>query len=162
MAILDDLRGATREQHAELDASVDLARYPAFLVSSLAAVEQVEPAIARWLPYPIERIPALRADLDELGLVPAASEPFSLANRSEAWGAAYVLEGSTLGGMMLAENTGAPAKRYLRLRGKQTAARWKAFLAELAAAELDPQGCCAAAVATFTHYARAFRTHGAM
>lgn len=93
MAILDELRAATREQHAELDARVDLAHYPQFLVSSLAAVEQVEPAIARWIPYPVERTPALRADLEELGLSAAASEPFSIANPSEAWGAAYVLEG---------------------------------------------------------------------
>nr|HEX4312336.1 biliverdin-producing heme oxygenase [Kofleriaceae bacterium] len=166
-AVLAHLREATRAAHEALDANVrvDPATYPAFLRASLAAVEPVERAIAAVIPFAVERTPALRADLDDLGAGPAASPAaaFALDSPSAAWGAAYVVEGSTLGGLVLADRAGPAAPtRYLRLRGKDTAARWKAFLRDLDAQPLDVAACCRAASATFDHYARAFRDAGAL
>jgi heme oxygenase len=93
----------------------------------------------------------------------------ALESQAAAWGAAYVVEGSALGGMVLAERVeavrGAAAPtRYLRLRGRATAEHWRAFVAELARAEreLDAgerEAACAAACALFAAYEAAFLEH---
>ncbi len=79
-----------------------------------------------------------------------------------------MIEGSTLGGMMLAERFerelgfAAETMTYLRLRGRDTAKHWRGFVDQLARAPLDPAEVCAAAAATFEAYATARRAHGAV
>ena len=183
-SLLAELRVATSEAHADLDRAlglvaedVDRTRYLAFLQGSLAAVRVVEPILDAWLPArPPSRRMALERDLravggeDALAAVPDASDAARpVATIDEAYGAAYVLEGSTLGGLSLAR-TLAPrlgidrsaGASYLLLRGEATGAAWRAFLAELEShgATTDAEGrgrSCAAARATFDLYTRAFR-----
>lgn len=157
--MIDLLRAETQSLHAALDAAIDLTDYPRFLVATLSAVARLEPAVATHLPDLIsdERITALRGDLAELAIEPIAPLPApTFASASEAFGAAYVMEGSTLGGMVLADRVGSPATRYLRLRGKTTGSRWKHFLAELEDRAVDPIACVRTARATFERYAAAY------
>lgn len=166
--LLDRLRAETRERHAALDTSLRIdspAAYAAFLRASYAAVALVEPQLAR-IGFVVERAPAIAADLAALGAaLPAGAEPPPTASDDAAFGAAYVLEGSTLGGLHVAQTVealGITATRYLRLRGKLTAARWRAFLADLDRSGADADAACAAAAATFDHYARCFRASGSV
>jgi heme oxygenase len=148
--LLTLLRRNTRDAHARLDAVVDFRvpasvthkRYAAFLRGTASVVMSIEPMLAWWLPSlgNARRTHNLRSDLAALGqrcpdsrsTVPA---PRSLA---EAYGCAYVVEGSSLGGLLLASmvtrdlGERAPVA-YLTLRGSGTKPAWQSFLGELAA-----------------------------
>jgi heme oxygenase len=195
--LLSTLRRRTAGAHARLDDGLARAgglgaeRYPGFLRASLAVLGALEPALARWLPAVVtpSRVAALRADLAALAAdaavapadVPALErrsredqddqrERVALESLAAAYGAAYVVEGSALGGAVLAQRVEAahgPAVpvRYLRLRGRATAAHWAAFVAELARAERgfdagDRDAACAAACAVFAAYEATFVGHG--
>jgi heme oxygenase len=177
--LLSTLRRRTAGAHARLDGGLARAgglgagRYPAFLRASLAVLGPLEPALARWLPAVVtpSRVAALRADLAALAAdaAVAPAEVPALESLAAAYGAAYVVEGSALGGAVLAGRVEAahgrevPA-RYLRLRGRATAAHWAAFVAELARAErgfdaADRAAACAAACAVFAAYEATFVGH---
>jgi heme oxygenase (biliverdin-IX-beta and delta-forming) len=174
-SLLDGLRVATRARHAALDASLRLgsvSHYLEFVQASHAALEQLEPAIAARLPEALRvrfctgRVAALAADLATLGAAPRpALPPPLLIGEDAALGAAYVLEGSSLGGVVIAarveRDLQVRATSYLRLHGRDTGARWAAFAAQLA---LHPQSAQAeaAACAVFDHYLCAFRISGAL
>jgi heme oxygenase len=180
--LLHALREATASRHAELDQSLPLAapgltleRYVAFLRGSLAALEDLEPAIAPlcWRPE-LRRCACLRHDLEELGAPPTASPEIEAspapAGRADLLGCAYVIEGSTLGGLVLAERVeralATHATSYLRLRGADTARAWRAFLAVLDEqdadmTEADRDRACNAARATFDRYREALLAHAA-
>ena len=182
MDLLPLLRQRTREQHARLDAALDFRagtmsreRYVAFLRGVLGVVSAVEPALAVWL-GPAggpSRTCALRADLGRLGVPHAPEErPVRLPrNEAEAYGCAYVLEGSALGGLVLApaiaERLGAttPAA-YLCLRGSDTTRAWRDFLERLRAfgeraSAGDAHAACDIACTTFDAYAASLRASGA-
>ena len=173
--ILELLRAATRERHAALDATVgkelalSTASYGRFLSASLRAVVALEGGVERILgpAHHAVREALLRSDLEALGVPPpaccAAADP---RNEASAFGFAYVLEGSALGGVVLAETVrralGSEVQTaYLQLRGSETAARWRWFLSELEAfgelASEDARGdSCLAAIAGFELYRAAF------
>lgn len=179
-SLLSSLRSRTAAAHARLDDGLSRAgglaagRYPAFLRGSLAVIAPLEPVLARWLPAvgTPSRVAALRADLAALAGEAAIApvEVPALDSHAAACGAAYVVEGSALGGLVLAERVeaahGATAPtRYLRLRGRATAEHWRSFLAELARAERgfdagDRDAACATACALFAAYEAAFAGHG--
>src|SRR5689334_6570101 len=107
------LRDATAAAHDEVDAlfsRVDLtnaAGYRAFLSAQAFAHLAVEAAldaagaervIADWPER--RRAALLRADLAELGIAAEQGSPPSLSGAASIAGAAYVLEGSRLGGAM--------------------------------------------------------------
>jgi heme oxygenase len=169
------LRRATASRHRALDDALAFARTPltreryvAFLQGSLRVLAVLEPALARWPGAGVEalRVASLRADLRTLGRSCDAGHadvrgPESLA---EAFGAAYVVEGSALGGRVLAgvvqralgERT---PTSYLRLRGGATHAHWQHWLARLQAFEADTHSherasTCTMACTTFDSYAR--------
>ena len=79
-----------------------------------------------------------------------------LASWPQVLGAMYVLEGSTLGGQVIARalaKAGIPLRRYFMGYGEQTGARWKAFchlLAGAATAE-NQASIVQAASLTFQH-----------
>lgn len=111
------LREATAAQHDAVDAAFggyDLADrddYRAFLMAQAAAFLPVEAAIdaaggARVLAdWPLRRRgAALVADLAALGETPVAAAPPALDDDAAVLGAIYVLEGSRLGGTMLARS----------------------------------------------------------
>lgn len=177
-SVLARLRRDTRDQHEALDRSLSVggltqARYVALLSGSLAVLEQLEPRIARLLPeFSSERIVRLRQDLALLSAnaLPDAQAP-AIDEHADAWGAAYVVEGSALGGIALAktarrDQTIDPrALSYLELRGAGTFPHWKEFVARLsawgdAASESEQERACATARATFDAYARAIAAAG--
>ena len=96
---------------------------------------------------------ALLADLDALGSpAPVSLSPPALLDNASCWGAAYVLEGSRLGGQVLArrlhQNNPAAPTRYLE--HGDVARLWPSFLVRLeAAASLSWPTMLAAAEATF-------------
>ncbi len=112
------LRAATAADHERIDrafSAFDLTRrddYARFLRAQAAAFLPVEAAIDAanpidWVPdWPARRrSAALLADLDALGNAPPPTAPRHLfRNREEILGAIYVLEGSRLGGRMLARS----------------------------------------------------------
>jgi len=153
----DVVRSATREAHQQLEQRLDVergawtrSRYESFLRGTLAVVAPTEPLIAQHLRPYFEigdglsaATSRLRHDLSALGGDPesaAAVRPACLpdiSNAAQAFGAAYVLEGSRLGGQVIAEIL---TKRlaiddrhltYLRPPEISIGARWRAFVTSL-------------------------------
>ncbi|HEX6243023.1 MAG TPA: biliverdin-producing heme oxygenase, partial [Polyangiales bacterium] len=102
---LAQLRAATRIQHQALDHMLSAAppgwsraRYAALLRGSLAVVEPLSAAIARFLPHWADprRVAALEADLMCLGERPAREDMVlpDIRAAEQAFGCAYVIEGS--------------------------------------------------------------------
>lgn len=138
------LRAATRGAHDRVDAlfsDYDLsepADYGHFLTAQAAAFLPVERALdaagaADLFPDWTQRRRAslLSADLDELGIplpAPVALPPY--ATPGAIAGAAYVLEGSRLGGAMLARSVGHRLPRRF-LSSPTPPGHWRQFLARL-------------------------------
>lgn len=149
MRVREYLRQAGAPWHEAVDAAFsrfDLGQadgYRAFLRAHARALPGLEQAleqagIAQLVPdWPARRRrQALLADLADLGLPP----PPTAAPRLDAkpgllWGLAYVLEGSRLGGRLLARRvTGAQANLPVRYLGHgQDQALWPDFLRQLEA-----------------------------
>ena len=186
-SLLADLRAATGPMHEALDSSVGLVgptvtreKYVATLRGSLAVVEPLETGAAKWLGVrdEISRVARLRADLASLGEDPAvAAPPFvetpTIDTEAKAMGVLYVLEGSTLGGIVLARSVDralgleGQSISYLTLRGPLTPEKWRAFLVELDAwAKTAPPAAwreaCEAARAAFVAYRKALEVSGAI
>lgn len=179
MTFLQELRQATAPLHRELDGSLRLDaavtrdRYGAFLAGTLLVVDPIEDVLGE----PKKRSDLLRADLAALRIRPHDPVPElapSLASEGERLGCAYVVEGSALGGLVLAR-TIEPAlallptsgTSFLRLRGEDTAAHWRGFLRRLddfgrEASVTMRATATRAAVATFEAYTAAFRRTGAL
>lgn len=115
----------------------------------------------------LKRTALLAADLLALGLSQAAIDalprhaPFALDRPEDAWGLLYVLEGSTLGGQLIARHVGSvlgldPASGASALvpHGTETGVLWRAFRERLTEAGLAGEACgdalVAAARAAFT------------
>jgi heme oxygenase len=186
--ILDALRGATRDLHARLDAELGLtgpslsrARYVSFLRGTAAVMIPLEralgvlPAWPEALPDAASRRRAHLLALDLRALDAGDAQegpPLRVADLAEAFGCAYVSEGSTLGAVVLARAIepalGLSPERgtaYLRAYGDAVGPRWRAFVGHLEAfaAGLDDAGRGAlvgSAVATFGAFADAFRRAG--
>lgn len=183
-SLLSELRAATGAQHAALDAELGLLegalsrqRYQAFLRGSLLALAPLEAALAAFAPNGISRSRLIRADLEALGSsVPVAATEHGgvrIEHLAQAFGARYVVEGSALGGAVLArafQKALAPEQncwRFLTLHGERLGEHWRAFLVELetwgktATFEMRSDACDTAR-AVFDHYAGAFAIAGAM
>ena len=139
------IKAATASAHEALDALFSSFRlgtlegYRAFLMAHHVAAAPLEHALDQWLferclsDWPERRRnAALQADLRELGVeLPAVpQQPCPLPSHAAAWGVAYVLEGSRLGGLVIARELplGWP-RRYLATR--LAAGAWPAFLGAL-------------------------------
>lgn len=181
------LREETAQAHRSAERAVmcalmpiEEARYGAYLLRVLALYEPLEPqlwsACGALVPDSAARFKAawLREDLAALGLIggahrhayaPAPVPPF--ADRYEALGAAYVIEGSTLGGPVLLARLRAAGlllsrerggARFLSGYGLQNAAMWRAFrsaLHDAARAQLDWAALRRGAIGMFRAYERA-------
>ena len=167
------LRAGTAPDHERLDglfAGFDLsapAGYRDFLTAHARALPAVESALdaagfAALLPdWPERRrAAALAADLADIGGIPPAPLPFATpADPAAAWGVAYVVEGSRLGGKLLSRRvgTGLP-KSYLATA--QAPGAWRNFLQSLDKAIHTPQEIAVAtgaAGAVFALFERAGR-----
>ena len=79
----------------------------------------------------------LRQDLPQAAELPLAPNLPPLHTRAQLLGGLYVLEGSTLGGQVIARQlakAGIPARAYFGGHAEQTGALWKSFTALLTAA----------------------------
>jgi len=145
------VRSATRDAHERLERELSLEQgrwtrdtYAAFLRATLAVVEQTEPLIEIVLrPYFLmsagggTATARLNADLMALG---ARDRPTShprvpdVTVAAQAFGAAYVLEGSRLGGQVIAAaltsqlGIGDEHLSYLRPSDVAIGPRWRAFV----------------------------------
>ncbi|WP_245648699.1 biliverdin-producing heme oxygenase [Sphingomonas sanxanigenens] len=160
------LRLATRAGHDAVDAAFGafgfdtVDAYRRFLMAHARilpiAERLIDPAslVAGWQP----RADGLAADLAALGAaMPATVDLAPPADIAERWGALYVIEGSRLGGVMLARSVpeGLPTAY---LSATHPPGGWKRLLAALDAADTGPAWRAAAtrgAHAMFAAYRRA-------
>ena len=144
------LRAATDAYHRRVDGELSafdltqVADYGRFLLVHAMALPPLEDAmtrsglrIARPHTAPGLRSSALRADLEGLGLAPPDPVTILPVTAAEGWGVAYVLEGSRLGGRILARRVAASGRaaitanmRFLNDRGTIA---WPAFVARMEA-----------------------------
>lgn len=83
------------------------------------------------------RAPLLRQDLPAADALPLAANLPPLHTRAQLLGAMYVLEGSTLGGQVIARQlakNGIPTRAYFSGHAEQTGPLWKSFVGLLAQA----------------------------
>jgi heme oxygenase len=142
-SLRDALRTATAARHHALDRALAgafssvaaYARYLRAIGRATAPIERV--VVAHGLVESGGRIEAIGRDLRALVGVASDLERdgWGPETFAEAAGAAYVLEGSTLGGLVLARDVEARlrvgATAFLRLRGTGTAAAWQRFVGRL-------------------------------
>lgn len=116
--MIQRLKEATRELHEQVEAdnlanqimdhSIDLETYKLLLLQNYIAYQVTETAIKQFLPdYSGKKHKQLHRDLEQLGVsaeIPSPNDNFECHSQAEALGAAYVVEGSALGGMLLAKN----------------------------------------------------------
>jgi heme oxygenase len=163
MSVIQRLRAATAPAHDAVDAAfgahdlADAAAYAKFLIAHARALPAVEAALAARTTLPAwrERTSLLTADLADLGVPMPPPHPFALPDRTDAdWGALYVIEGSRLGGVMLAR-TVPPALPTRYLGAKHLPGEWRELLAAIEAHRPDEAGLLAGAEQTFALYAAA-------
>ena len=165
------LRTLTQPLHDRVDAAfggmslADPAEYRRFLRAHALALPAAEVvmASAAGLPAWRPRAPLLAADLADLGETMPAALPFNPpAGPAAAWGVFYVVEGSRLGGAMLARQVAAGLpQRYLA--AAHLAGEWRAQRGAIdAAGEGGGAGwveaAAAGAEACFALYASAAET----
>jgi len=184
-SLLAALRRATRPHHEQveitlaLDGPLELHRYVEVLHGFDAWLSTWEPAMHAALPATLRgwfderrRGPRLRRDLAALGARSRCEPPPRLAipldTESHMMGSLYVLEGSALGGQVIArrlqDHLGLDASNgasYFAGWGANTGAMWREFTGMLARhdqAGADHAAACTAAAATFDslsqHFAR--------
>lgn len=169
------LRAATAEDHARVDACFarfDVARpddYRRFLRAQARAYLPVEAAVdcaeaARLVPDWAERrrAAALRQDLADLAIAPPGFERYPLdATPAALLGTIYVLEGSRLGGHLLARRVAEHFPR--RFISGSDQGRWRRFVALLDATLTSPQAfdeAIAAARRVFGQFEASAREEG--
>ena len=157
-AALEVIRATTRDAHASLEATLEIARaeageaeYVRYIGAVLGWLEPLEAALWQ-APWPDAITPRERrdkrawivSDLRDRGLtdqdvsaIPRCGSVPPLDSAAARFGAAYVVEGAQLGGRALLKDLGprlAPRRaRWLEGYGAETAARWRAFLTALEA-----------------------------
>jgi heme oxygenase len=172
--VLRALRTATHALHEALDSQLPIAREDASLADYAAhlralrpwleSVRQAlagagDPGLDRVARRTERRLAALMLDLEDASAAPAAAsfaplDAHRLADGARdpafAWGLAYVLEGSQLGGAAMHKRLGPrlaphPMRYFQPVDAPEgLAAQWKDFVAQLAAALRDPAAVDAA------------------
>jgi len=166
MTLRNALRAGTAEYHDVVDGlfgrfdMADRNQYAAFLAGHARVLPAAEQAlerggIARLVPDWAERRRSvmLRADMRALDLaMPPLIDIATFSSEDELWGAAYVLEGSKLGGAMLSKRVPAHfPSTYLSYQGPKGA--MKAFMDQLeTAANVDRERAIAAARSVFAAF----------
>lgn len=154
LSLLETLREATREQHARMEAVIDIPHwlahpkdYARLLGRYLGLVEPIEDRLADWpqligMGYGLQdrrKAPALRLDLSDLGMsreaiaeLPRCYGSPDLESLGDVVGCTYVLECATLAGhavagIVKARNPLLPL-RFFDVYGAATRDRWMEFL----------------------------------
>ncbi len=167
MSFVQLLRAETASDHELVDARFgvfvlgDTDGYRRFLSAHARALPAVEAVLAdaSALPAWRRRTGALAADLTALGVDMPPRLSFVAADDAARWGALYVIEGSRLGGTLLARSVPA-GMPVAYLSARHLGGEWRAFLAALdgRAAAADSHWRAAAlegAKSTFALYAQA-------
>jgi len=187
---IDALRQATQALHAQLDSHLPLARPGAGGGDYLDHLRVVQPWLAALsvltaptgygggyaqlaardlqdLEVPLSALKSMSASMS--GSTPAPLSPAQSADTAFSWGAAYVVEGSQLGGQVLYRRLREPlaplALRYLQGRGDTTGAHWSGFVQALRTALVSPEdvrSACSGAVWAFQALLARFRGEGLM
>lgn len=152
--ITKTLKNATKEQHQELekivnvlDESASLDSYKNLLLKFYRIYSALEPKLPvdelieqRFDYRRRQKLPLLIADLGSLGILEFADRliPYpeipDMKNAARAFGAAYVIEGSTLGGQMISRHlrehlgiTPDSGSAFFSSYGREVGAMWKEF-----------------------------------
>ena len=181
LPFLDRLKAQTRAEHVAMEGALDLMRDDLLLADYRRLLERyfgfyapVEARLAGVLvsvaPDGLEfetrrKLPLLRADLAALG-GPAADTLAAcdalppLHTPAQAMGCLYVLEGATLGGMVIGRHvqhtlglTPDCGARFFHGSGARTAETWRTFRAALAEFVADAEAEADAGAADVTAYA---------
>jgi heme oxygenase (biliverdin-IX-beta and delta-forming) len=170
--ILDELRLATRDVHDRLhrhtgfaalqDQTITKASYGALLArlygfyQPFESTAQIVPTRTRWLESDLSTLGVTK---EQVARLPHCRAMPALTYSEQITGSLYVVEGSALGGRVLASRLdrllGAGAvggRRFFIGHGSDTGALWRGFLADLALlpSDLTTRGrCVAAATETF-------------
>lgn len=118
MKMIERLKLETRDLHEQIEEenlakqimnhSIDEETYKLLLLQNYLAYRETENEIKKFLPhFEAEKHLQLKEDLDSLKVSterPSKNAIFECHSKAEALGAAYVVEGSALGGMVLAKN----------------------------------------------------------
>lgn len=116
--MIERLKEETRDLHEQIedknlasrimDHTIDLNTYKLLLLQNYLAYLQTETEIKKFLPqYKGSKHLQIKQDLEQLNVStksPSKNDSFECHSMPEALGAAYVVEGSALGGMVLAKN----------------------------------------------------------
>lgn len=149
--MIERLKEETRELHEQIesknlarkimDHSIDMETYKLLLLQNYLAYRETEIQIKRLLPeYEGKKHLQLKEDLEQLGIsekIPSKNGIFKCHSKAEALGAAYVVEGSALGGMVLAKNLSKCASlsqidhHFFFNGNKENMQDWKEFKEEL-------------------------------
>lgn len=172
------LKAATRELHEQIEAenpakyivdhTIDMETYRLLLLQNYQAYKHTELAIAKILKnYKGKKFKQLEKDLKNLG-VPLVDTPleFTCRNKAEALGAAYVVEGSALGGMVLAKHLSKCAalsgieQHYFFNGDRENLKEWNSFkkaLSEYEFSEEEEVEAIEKAKETFEFFGKIFR-----
>ncbi len=171
------LRTATASAHDRVDhafGAFDLSNrddYRAFLIAQAGPLLSAEAAIDAFDPVALlpdwperRRAPLIRADLADFNAPAPQPEPFHVQSDAAALGVIYVLEGSRLGGTLLARNVpmDLPA-RFIRCAPAPK--RWQGLIEVLDHHLVTPDQrkvAADAACAVFDLFWRSARRHGRM
>ncbi len=118
MKMIKRLKEETRILHEEIEAqnlakqimdhSIRLETYQLLLLQNYIAYRETEKEIQKFIPgYAGKKHLQLKQDLKQLNVsaeIPLENAIFECHSKAEALGAAYVVEGSALGGLLLAKN----------------------------------------------------------
>ncbi len=157
--MLNKLREETEVLHREIEKDnlagliishkIRLDQYKLLLLQNYLAYAVTEQEIAKHFPsYEAVKSPQLQKDLHRLNVsIPSLEsfkEKFSIANEAEAYGAAYVVEGSALGGMLISKELShcpslAGIESHSFFNGnRQNINGWKTFCKKLKKKEFSP------------------------
>ncbi len=149
MKILENIRKQTKSLHEQieqenkakyiLDHSITEEDYKILLIQNYIAYRVVESEIKRFIPeFSTDKSDRIYLDLISFGLpihteIKHFRKQFNCSNYLESLGASYVLEGSAMGGMLLARElqncTNLQTKKHHFFNGDRNNAKsWNAFL----------------------------------
>lgn len=176
--MIERLREATGRLHKEIeeenlarfimDHSMDMETFRLLLLQNYRAYKKTETEISRFVPgYQAGKYLRLERDLQNLNIpVTETEHDFKCTSQAEAFGAAYVVEGSALGGMVLAKNiTKCPGLSEIGEQNffsgdKDNLKSWNSFKEKLSArnfSEEEKDQATEKAKETFRFFGRVFR-----
>ncbi len=179
--MINKLRTATEELHREIEKEnlarlimshkIELEEYKLLLLQNYVAYKITEAEIAGFLPdFKQVKSNHLEQDLKNFNIdttiEPSLAEEFKINSRADAYGAAYVVEGSALGGMMISKElkncgnlSGIKEQQFFN-GDRQNVNGWNRFLKELRNTEFSAEEETLAvekAKETFNFFGKVFR-----